>query len=123
MNKKKIYDIPTRLFHWLFAGLFISAFLIAKNIDDDSPIYAYHMLIGMTMTVTVLLRIVWGIIGSRWAKFSSFALQHYALLGYTKDIFISKTKRYIGHNPASSWAALIMMALTFGLAGTGYMMT
>jgi cytochrome b561 len=59
MDKAKVYDLPTRLFHWLFAGLFIAAFAIAKLIDDESPWFSQHMLLGMTLFVTTLLRVVW----------------------------------------------------------------
>ena len=65
MKKTKVYDLPTRLFHWLFAGLFLSAFLIAKVIDDDSPSYSYHMLLGVILGMIVFLRIIWGFVGSK----------------------------------------------------------
>ncbi len=123
MKTTKVYDIPTRLFHWLFAGLFIGATLITKTIDEESPLYAYHMLIGMTMLLIVILRVLWGIMGSRWARFSSFRLKPVELLQYVKDLLFSKTKRYVGHNPASSWATVVMFGLTVGLSATGYMMT
>lgn len=123
MKKTKVYDLPTRLFHWTFAGLFLSAFLIAKIIDDDSPSYSYHMLLGLVLTVVVGLRFVWGMVGSRYARFSSFALKPSELFQYFRDIVSGKTLRTLGHNPASSWAALIMMALALGLGLTGYLMT
>lgn len=118
----KVYDIPTRLFHWIFSILFLSAFLIAKTFDDDSTQYPYHMLIGLTLGFVVLLRILWGLWGSRYARFSSFALHPRDLLFYFKNFFSKQSPRWLGHNPASSWAALVMMGLALGLAGTGYFM-
>lgn len=123
MKKTKVYDLPTRLFHWLFAGLFLSALLIAKVIDDDSPSYSYHMLLGLILGMVVFLRIIWGFIGSKYARFSSFALKPNHLIQYFKQLISGKTARTLGHNPASSWAALIMMALAIGLGLTGYLMT
>lgn len=123
MEKKLIYDWPTRLFHWLFAGMFIVAFFIAKTFDDDSSLYPYHMLIGASMAFIVLLRITWGVVGSRYAKFSSFSLNPRDLVSYLKDILSSKTHANEAHNPASSWIAIIMMFLALGLAVTGYLMT
>lgn len=123
MNKKKVYDSPTRIFHWLFAGLFLSAFIIAKVIDDDSPLYSYHMLAGFFMVFLVVLRIGWGFVGSRYARFSSLKLAPSELLQYFSSVISTKSKRYLGHNPASSYAALAMFGFTFGLAITGILMS
>ncbi len=123
MKTIRVYDWPTRLFHWSFAVLFLGAFLIAKRIDDDSPIFAYHMLFGLVLMATVILRIVWGFIGSKYARFSSFALRPSDLIGYFKDLLLGRTERRLGHNPASSWAALVLMGLALGLATTGILMT
>ncbi len=123
MKKTKVYDLPTRLFHWLFAGLFLSAFLIAKMIDDDSPSYSYHMLLGLILSMVVFLRIIWGFVGSKYARFASFALKPNDLVCYLKQLISSKSTRTLGHNPASSWAALVTMALALGLGLTGYLMT
>lgn len=117
-----VYDLPTRLFHWTFASLFLGAFFIAKVFDDDSAAYPYHMMLGMTMAFVVVLRIVWGIFGSRYAKFSSFALHPSRLISYMKSIF-SGDERHLGHNPASSWAAIVMMLLALGSATTGFLMS
>lgn len=123
MNKKKVYDLPTRIFHWLFAGLFLSAFFIAKVIDDDSSLYSYHMLAGFFMVFLVVLRLGWGLIGSKYARFSSFKLAPSELLQYFSSVIGTKSKRYFGHNPASSYASLGMFCFTFGLALTGILMS
>ncbi len=122
-TKIRVYDWPTRLFHWSFAGLFLSAFLIAKWIDDDSPTFAYHMLLGILLSSTVLLRGIWGLTGTRYARFASFALKPSDLFSYFKSLLTGRTERRLGHNPASSWAALLMMGLALGLGTTGYLMT
>lgn len=121
--RQLVYDLPTRLFHWGFSGLFLTAFAIAKLIDDDSPVFSYHSLAGLTLGFLVMLRIIWGFTGTKHAKFSGFVLQPRELLNYFKDIVTGHKKRWVGHNPASSWAALTMMALALGLGITGYLMT
>ena len=122
MKKVKVYDLPTRFFHWSFAGFFLSAFAIAKLADSESTIYPFHMLIGLMLFSAVTMRILWGILGSRYARFSSFALNPLALFRYFKEMFPVKPPKSLGHNPASSWAALIMMILALGLAFTGVQM-
>ena len=122
MKKTLVYDLPTRFFHWLFAGLFVTAFLIAKTVDDDSPIYSYHMLAGFLLGFVVLLRIIWGFVGSKHARFSSFALHPQDLITYFLGVLSGDKRKWAGHNPASSWASLIMMGLALGLGVTGYFM-
>lgn len=118
-----MYDFPTRLFHWCFSGIFVGAFLIAKTIDSESPIYPYHMMMGLTLGFLVTLRLIWGVVGTQHAKFSDFVLGPTQLLQYFGGILKGEKKHWAGHNPASSWAALIMMGSAFGSAVTGYLMT
>lgn len=123
MKRKLVYDFPTRIFHWSFALFFIIAFSIAKLIDDESPRYSYHMLAGILLNFTLLIRIIWGFIGSQHARFCDFALKPSSLVQYFKDLFANTHKKWTGHNPASSWAALLMMFCAVGLGITGYLMT
>ena len=123
MENLKAYDLPVRIFHWVFALLFVMSFSIAKLIDDDSMLYAYHMLSGILMVFMVFLRVVWGLVGSKTSKFSSFKLKPSELIAYAGSIVSSSSKRYLGHNPASSYAAVLMMVLTMGIGFSGLMMS
>lgn len=122
-NTMRIYDWPTRIFHWLFVGSFLAAFAIAKTLDDESAAFPFHMLLGLTLSVAVVLRVIWGLLGSRYARFASFQLRPTELLSYFTNLVTRNGARYAGHNPASSWAALVMMALALGLGVSGYLMT
>lgn len=122
MKKVLSYDYPTRIFHWTFAVLFITIFSIAKIVDDESIVFSYHMILGIILAFAVLMRVLWGFLGSRYAKFNSFELHPKHLMEYFSTLLKGKTKFYAGHNPASSWAAIIMMILALGLAVTGMQM-
>lgn len=122
MKRLLVYDLPTRLFHWIFAGLFLTAFIIGKTIDDESVTFSYHMMAGMTLSFVIVLRIVWGLIGTRYARFSGFALNPKDLISYFSGILKNEKKFWPGHNPASSWAGLVMMLLGLSLGVTGYLM-
>ncbi|MEZ4743685.1 MAG: cytochrome b/b6 domain-containing protein [Bdellovibrionota bacterium] len=119
----KVYDLPTRIFHWIFAIFFSIAFYIAKEIDDDSIYFPYHMIIGLMICYIVILRGVWGICGSRYAKFSSFKLNPMDLKDYFFSLFGGKTRRDLGHNPASSYSAVAMMVVALCLAISGILMS
>lgn len=123
MTKILIWDLPTRLFHWMLAGSFIVAFAISNLVDDDSPAFAIHMLLGGVMALMVLLRVVWGVVGSRYARFGSFVFGPAEVMAYIRGTLSTGGKRYIGHNPGSSVAIWAMLALTLGMAFTGINMS
>ncbi|OGT59647.1 MAG: hypothetical protein A3E01_04060 [Gammaproteobacteria bacterium RIFCSPHIGHO2_12_FULL_63_22] len=122
MRQVLVYDFPTRVFHWLFAGFFITAFAISNWVDDDSARFSLHMLAGMGMVFVVGLRLVWSLVGTRHARLADLSLNPMQLLGYFKGMFTGGGGRWIGHNPASSWAAVVMIGLALGLGTTGYLM-
>lgn len=123
MKRVLAFDLPVRLFHWTFTILFVTAIIIANTVDDDSATFSYHMMAGMTLGFVLFLRIIWGFIGSTYARFNTFMIRPSQLIGYFKDIFGSTTKRYLNHNPASSVAAIIMFICVIGLGLTGYSLT
>ena len=61
MRTTLVYDLPTRLFHWLFSGLFLLSFVITKTVDDESLVFSYHMLSGLLLGGLVLWRVFWGV--------------------------------------------------------------
>lgn len=123
MHLVRVYDLPLRIFHILFAIFFLISFSIGKFVDDESLLYSYHMLSGMIMSFLVLLRVIWGLWGSKYSRFSSFNLNIKDLFDYFKHILTTSSQRVLGHNSASSFAAIFMFILTFLLFGTGLMMT
>lgn len=123
MRSTLVYDLPTRLFHWIFSGLFLFAFAIAKTVDDETLVFSYHMLAGLLLGGLVLWRAIWGFVGSKHARFSGFSLNPVHLKDYFLGLLSGAKKRWSGHNPASSWAAVVMLILAFGLAVTGYLMS
>ena len=122
MNAIRVYDWPTRLFHWLFAGFFVTAFAIANLVDDDSARFSLHMLAGLGMVFVVVLRLAWSTIGTRHARLGDLTLAPRQLGAYLKSIVTGGGRQWAGHNPASSWAAVAMVGLAIGLGVTGWLM-
>lgn len=118
-----VWDLPTRLFHALLAAALVTAFAIATLVDDESRWYPAHMLLGAVAALMVLLRLVWGVVGTRWARLSSFAFGPRAVIGYLRGAFGGGDKPHTGHNPGSAVAIWAMFALVLGLAATGVLMS
>jgi len=115
----RTWDLPTRLFHWTLAGLFVGAFTVGSLADEHSPTFAIHMLLGLILVAAIAFRLVWGLVGSRHARFRSFLYSPAALAGYLKDALARRDRRYPGHNPGSSWAIYLMVLLPVALVTTG----
>jgi cytochrome b len=105
----RTWDILIRLFHWTLVAAFFTAYLI----EDDWM--SLHVLAGYTVLGLLLFRIVWGLIGTRHARFTSFVCSPAKTLAYLKDAIAFRARRYLGHNPAG---AAMVIALLFSLSAT-----
>ena len=115
-KKVLVWDVPVRLVHWLLVASFACAFLTA----DSERLRTVHVLFGTTLANLILFRLVWGIVGTRYARFTSFAFGPRAVLRYLRSVATLKSVRYIGHTPAGSWAIWLMLGLGLAVAATGY---
>lgn len=121
MQRTLVWDLPVRVFHGLLAGGFTAAALIAFLTDDEGASFPYHGIIGLVLAFMVVLRIVWGFIGTRHARFSALLFRPQALIQYMWGVVTGRGKRFVGHNPGAAYAILAMLALVLGLALTGVM--
>lgn len=122
MNKILVWDLPARVFHLVFAASLSAALCIGFLVDDDAPLFQIHMIFGIIALCMLLVRIIIGIVGSRYSRFSGFPLHPREVVGYLLSAVVSKTKRYAGNNPGSAGAAVIMFLLVPALfvSGMGY---
>lgn len=117
--ERLVWDLPTRLFHWTLAVLFGGAFTVALSSSEHSRAFMIHMLLGLVLAFAVLLRLLWGLVGSRPSRFASFLYSPAALGCYLREVFRGTDRPVAGHNPGSSYAALAMLLLPLGLVATG----
>lgn len=122
MTRVLIWDLPTRLFHWLLAGGFFAAAFIALIAGEDSALFPYHAILGLAIAGMVVLRVVWGFVGSRHARFGSFAFGPGAVAGYLRGAFVGSAVRHAGHNPGSAYAIFAILALVLAQAATGILL-
>ncbi|MFT3771741.1 MAG: cytochrome b/b6 domain-containing protein [Minicystis sp.] len=85
-----VWDLPTRLLHWLLAASFIGAFAVAVLSEHRNPVFAVHMLLGAIAAFVVVLRIAWGFVGLRYARFRSFAFGPRAVVEYVRGAFAGR---------------------------------
>lgn len=102
----KVWDLPTRLFHWLLAALVLAAWLTI-----EFGMIEWHSWIGQAILVLLVYRLIWGIVGSETAQFWHFVRSPKAVLGYAKGLLTGKGGRTVGHNPLGGLAVLLMLAL------------
>jgi len=107
----KVWDPWVRLSHWGIAIAFAVAW--ATSEDDFADL---HVLAGYTILALVAARLVWGVVGTRHARFSSFVRGPRTVLAYLRDMVRLKAHATVGHNPA---AGAMILALLAGLAMTG----
>ena len=117
MDKRRIlvWDLPVRAFHWLLAITFAGAFLTAES----ERYRDVHVALGYTMLGLLAFRLIWALVGSRYARLSSFAFGPRAVLAYLRSLLTLRPLHYIGHNPAGSWVIylLVVLGLLTGVAG------
>lgn len=114
MNAQKIlvWDLPTRVFHWLLAGNFAIAYLTAEEASWQNV----HFTAGYTVLGLIAFRLVWGLVCSRYARFSQFAYRPGQILDYVKNM---KERHFLGHNPAGSIAVVALLGLGIVAGVTG----
>ncbi|MCP5366200.1 MAG: cytochrome b/b6 domain-containing protein [Hyphomicrobiales bacterium] len=104
----RVWDLPTRLFHWSLVAAVAAAWITAEVLDDRW--LAPHYWIGYAVAGLLLFRLVWGLIGSEHSRFASFAYGPRRVLAHLRDLLGRRAGHYLGHNPAG--AAMIFALLT-----------
>ena len=117
MNAIRVYDWPTRLFHWLFAGFFVTAFAIANLVDDDSARFSLHMLAGLGMVFVVVLRLAWSTIGTRHARLGDLTLAPRQLGAYLKGLSLKEIAAARGTSEKTARVQSGAVYAKSGLAG------
>ena len=113
-----VWDAPTRVFHWLLALSFAGAFLTG----DSERWRDIHLLLGYTLVGLIAFRVIWGLIGTRYARFRAFAFRPAEVWQYLRSLPTRSPRHYLGHNPAGSLAIFLLLALGLatGLSGWAY---
>lgn|SRR5574340_99927 len=112
-----VWDWPVRTFHWLLVGAFASAFVTAES---ESWRHV-HVFAGYLAGALVVFRLLWGAVGTRYARFASFWPGRRALLQEMKSLLKLRPPHHAGHNPLGSVAIFAMLALAVLVTISGWL--
>lgn len=111
-----VWDAPTRVFHWLLALCFAGAYLTAES----ERLMGVHLTLGYTMAGLVAFRLVWGLVGTRYARFSEFVRGPKNVARYASSLLTPKSSYPVGHNPLGALAIVLMLLSVLAIVGTGW---
>jgi cytochrome b len=115
-RKVLVWDAPVRVFHWLTVASFAGAYLTAES----ERWRLLHVTLGYTLGGLVAFRVIWGFVGTRNARFSSFVRGPRAVLRYLKAMGSDHPEHHTGHNPAGAMAIMAMLALALAVTASGW---
>lgn len=111
-----VWDAPVRVFHWLIALSFAGAYLTAEG----ERWRLLHVSLGYTMVGLIAFRILWGLIGTRHARFASFVRGPKAVAAYVGGLWRGEPAHCTGHNPAGALAILGLLTLGLAVGASGW---
>jgi cytochrome b len=111
-----VWDAPVRVFHWLLVLALIGSYLTQEL---EGNYFRYHVWFGYTVIVLVTSRIIWGLVGPRHARFSSFLRGPRATGRYLMSLFRPPYEAYTGHNPLGGLMVIAMLVLLLAQGVTG----
>ncbi len=110
----RVWDVPTRLFHWAIVILVGFSWLCAERSWMD-----WHVLSGYTIFALLLFRVAWGFVGSDTARFTRFLASPLAAVRHLMHLTRREPDHEVGHNAAGGWMVLVMLLLLAVQVGTG----
>jgi cytochrome b len=115
-GKVLVWDAPVRVFHWLMVLCFAGAWLTAES----ERWRLVHVTLGYTMAGLVVFRLVWGLVGTRHARFSSFVRGPAAAARYVDAALLGEPEHHTGHNPAGALAIVALLLLALAVTASGW---
>lgn len=115
-GKALVWDAPVRVFHWLMVLSFAGAWLTAES----ERWRLLHVTLGYTMAGLVAFRLLWGVAGTRTARFATFVRGPRAVARYLWSLVRARPEHHLGHNPAGALAIVALLALAVATTASGW---
>lgn len=110
----RIWDLPTRIFHWALAACIVGL-VITANVGGNAMVW--HFRLGYTVLALLVFRLVWGLMGGRWSRFSAFLYSPARLVQYLRGA--PHPEDGIGHSPLGALSVFVLLAVLAAQVGTG----
>jgi cytochrome b len=112
----RIWDLPTRLFHWALAAFVVMAIISAHL---GGAVMTWHMRSGYAIFTLLAFRLVWGFVGGRWSRFASFAYAPAASWRYLRGTGTPHARQEVGHTPLGAWSVFALLGVLAAQVATG----
>ena len=112
----RVWDLPTRVFHWSLVASFATAFLTSES----ERLRDIHVIAGYTLAGLIVFRLLWGFIGGGYSRFAEFLPTPRKLIDYPKSLIDGKPQHYVGHNPAGAVAIFLLLGFGMVAAASGW---
>lgn len=116
LRRVRVWDLPTRLFHWLLAACVIASVISAK-VGGNAMVW--HFRLGYAVLALLAFRLLWGVIGGRWSRFASFIYSPATLLRYVRGRARADEHLDVGHSPTGALSVFALLGLLAVQVGTG----
>ncbi len=113
----KVWDALVRIGHWTLVTGIAAAWLTRHSGGK------WHEWLGYAVLAIVVVRLMWGFVGSSYARFAQFVRSPATTLGYSKQLFEHSEPRHLGHNPLGGWMIVALLLTITGVCATGWLFT
>jgi len=117
MATTRVWDLFVRIFHWSLAASFAVAWISG---DDWKSL---HIWAGYAAGALIAMRLLWGVMGTHYARFTQFVRPPLVVADYLRDVATGREARYLGHNPAGGAMILALLVTLAGLSVSGWLLT
>ena len=114
LSKVRVWDLPTRLFHWSLA-LGVTCLAVSGLIGGNAMVW--HFRFGYAVLSLLLFRVAWGLVGGRWSRFGAFIYAPQSVINYLRGR--SKPEHSVGHSPIGAASVFALLGILLAQAGTG----
>jgi cytochrome b len=112
----RIWDLPTRTFHWLLAVLVVASIVSARL---GGGAMTWHLRFGYAIFTLLAFRLLWGFVGGRWSRFSTFFYAPSTSLRYLRGGSLPHEHHHVGHNPLGAWSVFALLGVLAAQVATG----
>ncbi len=115
-GRVRVWDLPTRLFHWVLMACVIGSVVSAKV---GGNAMTWHFRLGYVVFALLAFRLLWGLLGGRWSRFASFVYAPATTLRYLRGQARPDEHLDVGHSPTGALSVFALLALLAAQVGTG----